>query len=96
MMKIAFGAAVAAATLMTAPTLVVVSAKAETLQIAQAVDVQVGRDRTDRGRRNDADVTVGVGPGGVTVGPRQRCRTVTTTVERDDGRTITRKERVCD
>jgi hypothetical protein len=40
--------------------------------------------------------TVGVGPGGVTVGPRQRCRMVTTTVERDDGRRITRKERRCD
>ena len=33
---------------------------------------------------------------GVTVGPRQRCRMVTTTVERDDGRRITRKERRCD
>ena len=35
-------------------------------------------------------------PHGVTVGPRQRCRMVTTTVERDDGRRITRKERRCD
>jgi len=45
---------------------------------------------------DDSDVTIGVGPGGVTVGPRQHCRMVTTTVERDDGRTITRKERRCD
>ena len=43
-----------------------------------------------------ADTTVGVGPGGVTIGPRQRCRMETTTIERDDGRTITRKERRCD
>jgi hypothetical protein len=35
------------------------------------------RDRN----RYDRDTTVGVGPGGVTVGPRQRCRTVTTRVE---------------
>src|SRR5260370_14629322 len=48
--------------------------------------------RWDRRRRNDSDVTIGVGAGGVIVGPRQNCRMVTTTVERDDGRTITRKE----
>jgi len=73
-------------------------AKAQTLKMAQGVDVQLGRDRDDRDRRrrNDSDVTIGVGPGGVTVGPRQNCRMVTTTVERDDGRTITRKERRCD
>src|SRR6266404_8332042 len=45
----------------------------------QSVDVQIGRDRSDRydrdRRRNDA--TVGIGPGGVTIGPRQRCRMVT-------------------
>ena len=35
-------------------------------------------------------------PGGRHVGPRQRCRTVTTTVERDDGRMVTRRERRCD
>jgi len=46
--------------------------------------------------RYDSDTTVGVGPSGVTIGPRQRCRTVTTQVERDDGRRITRRERVCD
>jgi hypothetical protein len=40
---------------------------------------------------------VGVdGPGGVTVGPRQRCRMETTTIERDDGRRVTRRQRVCD
>jgi hypothetical protein len=64
-------------------------------------DVQIGRDRDDRydrdrRRRYYSDTTVGVGPGGVTVGPRQPCRMVTTTVERDDGRRITRKERRCD
>jgi hypothetical protein len=66
--------------------------------MAQGIDVQIGRDRDDRDRRrrNDSDVTVGVGPGGVTIGPRQNCRMVTTTVEGDDGRTITRKERRCD
>ena len=85
--------------LMTAPLLVsTTSAKAQNLKMAQGVDVQLGRDRDDRDRRrrNDSDVTIGVGPGGVTVGPRQNCRMVTTTVERDDGRTITRKERRCD
>jgi opacity protein-like surface antigen len=79
----------------------VISANAGGLQIAQAgVDVQVGRDR-DRYRdehrdSRDSGVTIGVGPGGVRVGPRERCRTVTTTVQRDDGRTVTRKERQCD
>jgi Ni/Co efflux regulator RcnB len=77
-----------------------ISANAGSLQIAQGVDVQVGRDR-DRDRdehrdRRDSGVTVGVGPGGVRLGPRERCRTVTTTVQRDDGRTVTRKERQCD
>jgi hypothetical protein len=73
-------------------------ASAQNLKMAQGVDVQLGRDRDDRDRRrrNDSDVTIGVGPGGVTVGPRRNCRMVTTTVERDDGRTITRKERRCD
>jgi hypothetical protein len=67
-------------------------------------DVQVGpgRDRYyDRGYRYDSDrrdrdVTVGVGPGGVRVGPRGHCRMETTTVEREDGRSITRRERRCD
>jgi hypothetical protein len=84
--------------LMPAPLLVgAIPAEAQNLKMAQ-VDVQIGRDRDDRDRRrrNDSDVTVGVGPGGVTIGPRQNCRMVTTTVERDDGRTITRKERRCD
>ena len=97
-MKIAFAVAAAAAVLTTAP--LVTPAKAQ-----GGVDVQIGRDRYDRDRDyrydNDrrgynSDTTVGVGPGGVTVGPRQRCRMETTTIERDDGRRITRRERVCD
>ena len=78
----------------------VISAKAENLKMAQ-VEIQVGRDRDVREERSyrdrrDSGATVGVGPGGIVVGPRGRCRTVTTTVERDDGRRVTRKERVCD
>ena len=99
MRKITFAVAIAAAVLMPAPLLVgAIPAEAQNLKMAQGVDVQIGRDRDDRDRRrrNDSDVTVGVGPGGVTVGPRQNCRMVTTMVERDDGRTITRKERRCD
>jgi hypothetical protein len=70
---------------------------AQDLKMAQGVDVQIGRDRYDRydrDRRRD-DATVGIGPGGVTIGPRQRCRIMTTTIERGD-RTITRRERRCD
>jgi hypothetical protein len=99
MMKITFAVAIAAAVLMPAPLLLgAIPAEAQNLKMAQGIDVQIGRDRDDRDRRrrNDSDVTVGVGPGGVTIGPRQNCRMVTTTVERDDGRTITRKERRCD
>jgi hypothetical protein len=91
-MKIAFAVAIAAAVLMPAPLLVgTTPAEAQNLKIAQGVDVQIGRDRNDRDRRhrNDRDVTIGVGPW-------QNCRVVTTTMERDDGRTITRKERRCD
>jgi hypothetical protein len=57
---------------------------------------QAHRYDRDRRGRYDTDTTVGVGPGGVTVGPRQRCRMETTTIERDDGRRITRQERRCD
>jgi|SRR5690349_6466457 hypothetical protein len=100
MMKIAFVLAAATAVLTTSPP--ATPAKAQDLKMAQGVDVQIGRDRSDRyddrydrdRRRND--YTVGVGPGGVTVGPRQRCHTVTTRIERDDGRMITRRERRCD
>jgi hypothetical protein len=100
MMKIALVvAAAAAAVLTTAP--LVTPAKAQGVKMAQGVDVQIGRDRDDRydrdrRRRYDSDTTVGVGPGGISIGPRQRCRMETTTIERDDGRTITRKERRCD
>jgi len=97
MMKSASAVAVAAAVLMPAPLLVGrIPAEAQNLKMAQGVDVQIRGDRDDRRRRSDSDVTVGVGPGGVKIGPRQDCRMVTTTVERDDGRTITRKERRCD
>jgi hypothetical protein len=97
--------AVAAAAVCTSAPLFIgsVPAKAESLKMAQ-LDVQVGRDRDDhairerseRRERRDRDVTVGFGPGGLTVGPRQRCRMVTTTIERDDGRRVTRRERQCD
>ena len=98
MLKIALAMAAAAAVLTTAP--LVTPANAQGVKMAQ-VDVQIGRDRDDRYDRDrrgryDSDTTVGVGPGGVTVGPRQRCRMVTTTVEGDDGRRITRRERRCD
>ena len=87
LMKIAFIATAAVAVLTTAPLTIPTK--------AQGIDVQVGRDR-DRydDRRND--YTVGIGPGGVIVGPRHHCRTVTTRIERDDGRMITRRERRCD
>ena len=98
MMKIVFVVAAAVAVLTTAP--LTTPAKAQSLKMAQGVDVQIGKDRYDRydrnRRRNDSDVTVGVGPGGITIGPRQHCRMVTTTIQRDDGRTITRRERRCD
>src|ERR1700732_780568 len=99
MMKTALALTAAAAVLTTAS--LVTPAKAQVVKMAQGVDVQIGRDRGDRYDRDrrgryDSDTTVGVGPGGVTVGPRQRCRMVTTTVEGDDGRRITRQERRCD
>src|SRR5262249_40865528 len=95
MMKIAFAVAAAAAVLTT--ILPATPAKAQELKMAQGVDIQIGRDRYDRydrDRRRD-DATVGIGRGGVTIGPRQRCRMVTTTIERGE-RTITRRERRCD
>jgi len=89
MMKIAFIAATAVAVLTTAP----LTAPAK----AQGVDVRIGGDRYDhRYDRRRHDYTVGIGPGGVRVGPREHCRTITTRVERDDGRMITRRERRCD
>ena len=99
MMKIALAVAAVAAVLMTAPF--VTPAKAQGVKMAQGVDVQIGRDRDDRYDRDrrrgyDSDATVGLGPGGVTIGRRQHCRMETTTIERDDGRTITRRERRCD
>jgi hypothetical protein len=93
---VTFAVAIAAAVLI--PLLLgAIPAEAQNLKMAQGVDVQLGRDRDDSYRhRRDSDVTVGIGPGGVTVGPRRNCRMVTTTIERDDGRMITRKERRCD
>ena len=94
-------AATAAAVIMTAPLFGgAIPAKADNLQLAQRLDVEVDRDRDRddwRGRRRDRDVTIGIGPGGVHLGrDRARCRSVTTTVERDDGRRIRRTERRCD
>jgi len=96
MLKIVLALSAAAALISTAP--LVTPAQAEGVKIAQGVDVQIGRDRDryDRERRYDRETTVGVGPGGVTVGPRERCRMVTTRVERDDGSSFTRRERRCD
>jgi hypothetical protein len=92
MMRIAFVLAAAGTAVLTSPP--ATPAKAQELKMAQGVDVQIGRDRYDRDRGREG-ATVGIGPGGVTIGPRQRCRTVTTTIERGD-RTITRRERRCD
>jgi hypothetical protein len=101
MLKIVLAVAAAATALTVIP--LAIPANAQGVKMAQGVDVQIGRDRDDRYYRDDRDryrydrdTTVGVGPGGVTIGPRQHCRTVTTTVERDDGRMVTRKERRCD
>ena len=95
-MKTALAVSAAAALLTTAP--IVTPAKA--VKVAQGVDVQIGRDRDDRYDRDDrqrfdSDTTVGIGPGGVAIGPRQRCRIETTTNERD-GRWLSREERRCD
>ena len=101
MMKITLASvAAAAAMLMLTTAPLATPTNAQGVKMAQ-VDVQIGRDRDDRYDRDrrgryDSDTTVGVSPGGVTVGPRQRCRMVTTTVEGDDGRRITRQERRCD
>ena len=72
MMKIAL-VVVAAGVLTTAP--LVTPVKAQGVKMAQ-VDMQTGRhyeDRDDRDyrdrRRYDSNATVGVGPGGVTIGP---------------------------
>lgn len=98
MLKIALAVTAAMVALTTTP--LAVPANAQGVKMAQGVDVQVGRDREDRYYRDrdryDRDTTVGVGPGGVTIGPRQRCRTETVTVDRDDGRRVTRRERRCD
>jgi len=95
MIKFALAAASAAALMTIAP--LTVPAQAQNVQLTQGAQVQqVGyRDRDDWNRRRDRDVTVGVGPGGLRVGPREHCRYQTTRIERD-GRTITKRERICD
>jgi hypothetical protein len=101
MKTITFVVATAAAIFTATPLFVgATPAKAENLKMAQGVDVRIDGDRDDHGRRNrrDRDLTVGVGPGGIAIGPRsrERCRTVTTTVERENGRRVQRTERRCD
>ncbi len=107
MKRIALAMATAAVVLTAGSSFGVIPAVAENLRMAQ-LNIPVDRDRNvreDRDRRDedrsdrdrrDSGVTVGVGPGGIVVRPKEHCRTVTTTVERDDGRRVTRKERVCD
>jgi hypothetical protein len=99
MMKIVFAAVAAAAVFAATPLFTgTTPANAQNLKVAQGVDVQIGRDRDRDGVRRDRDegVTVGVGPNGVRVGPkRERCRTVTTTVRRDDGTRVKRTEERC-
>src|SRR4051794_35246964 len=97
MIKIVFAAATAAAIVVAAPVLVgSTPAQAQELKVAQGVDVQIGRDRDERVIRRDRDLSVGVGPGGVRVGPRrERCPTVTTTVRRGDGTRVKRTEERC-
>jgi hypothetical protein len=100
MLKMTLAAATATALIVAAPWFAgSVPAKAEGLQLAQGVDVQVGRDRDEKARRDrrdeGKDVTIGLGPKGLVVGPKEKCKTVTTTVERD-GRKETTRERRCD
>ena len=107
MMKMTLAAATAAAMMIAVPWFAgSVPAKAEGLRMVQAgVDVQIGRDRDDKDRRDKRDegakrdeggnLTIGIGPKGVEVGPKERCKTVTTTVERE-GRKETTRERRCD
>jgi hypothetical protein len=109
MMKMMLAAATAAAVMTAVPWFAgSVPAKAEGLQMAQAgVDVQIGGDRDEKSRRDrdeksrrdrrdeGGNLTIGIGPKGVEVGPKEKCKTVTTTVERD-GRKETTRERRCD
>jgi hypothetical protein len=95
MMKILFS--LAAATAMAVP--LVIPARAQGVKMAQ-IDMRTGLHIDDPAhqpdhRRYDSNPTVGVGPGGVANNPRQSCRVVTTTIKRDDGRRIARRERVC-
>jgi hypothetical protein len=76
-------AVAAAAVIVTATPLLVVSspAQSENLKLAQVEQPKIQ-----------------IGPGGVTVAPKTKpkCRTVTTTTETSDGRKVTKREQVCD
>jgi hypothetical protein len=83
MLKMTLAVAAAAVIVTATPVLVVSSpAQSENLKLAQVVE----------------QPNVQIGPGGVTVGPKTKpkCRTVTTTTETPDGRKVTKRERVCD
>jgi len=112
MKKIALAATTAAA-IISISVAGAVAAKAEQLKMAQGVDVQIGHDRQDNGRRDQQDngrrdqqdngrrdqnpgFSVGVGPNGISVGPKRRCHTVTIIEERPDGRRVRTTERRCD
>jgi hypothetical protein len=91
----------AAAAIFTAASLFnnLAPANAQDLKMAQGIDVQVGHEQDQRGgdRRNDnANPTIRIGPGGVSVGQKRHCHTVTITEERPDGRRVRRTERRCD
>jgi kynurenine formamidase len=79
--------------------LFVTPAEAQGVKTAQ-VDMQTGLHIDDPAhyskdrRRYDSNATVGLGPSGVTIDARRRCRIETTTIKRDNGR-ITRRKRVC-
>ena len=99
MTKVVIALAAAVTMFTAAPSFVASTpAQADSIKMAQ-VDVQIGPNREReraRGDRRDRDVDVTVGRRGVEIGPREHCRTVTTTVERDDGRKVKRTERRCD
>jgi kynurenine formamidase len=80
--------------------LFVTPAKAQGVKTAQ-VDMQTGLHIDDPAhyskdrRRYDSNATVDLGPSGVTIDARRRCRMETTTIKRDDRRRVTRRDHVC-